>query len=345
MKKIKVLMLGPDRSVHGGVSAMVNNLYKAGLNQKVDLCYIGTMVDGSKLKKLLRAIYSYLEFLCVMHEYNIIHINMASDASYYRKKIFIDTAYLFHKKIIIHEHGGDFVSFYNRMSLRQQNEVKMTLNKASVFLVLSQEWKDFFSDLVTAPIKIVHNAVIVPDEGRRDYSDHNVLYLGRICTDKGMAELLMAADRLHKEIPDMHLYLGGIYEDFYWKSEVEKRTQYVTCVGWITGADKEKMLKDICSVFVLPSYYEGQPVSLMEAMSYGLAPVASRIGGITEIMGSSEGVLVPVGDSDALTEALRNVVANTNRKRKLGTASRNKIIADYDISGTVEKLFRIYEEL
>lgn len=91
MKKIKVLMLGPDRSVHGGVSAMVNNLYKAGLNQKVDLCYIGTMVDESKLKKLLRAIYSYLEFLCVMHEYNIIHINMAS-----------------------------------------------------VFLVLSQEWKDFF---------------------------------------------------------------------------------------------------------------------------------------------------------------------------------------------------------
>ena len=51
--KIRVLMVGPDRGVHGGISAVVNNYYEAGLDRKVDLKYIGTMREGSKVKKLL----------------------------------------------------------------------------------------------------------------------------------------------------------------------------------------------------------------------------------------------------------------------------------------------------
>ena len=50
--RIKVLMVGPDRSVHGGISGVVNNYYDAGITEKVDLNYIGTMVEGSKLRKL-----------------------------------------------------------------------------------------------------------------------------------------------------------------------------------------------------------------------------------------------------------------------------------------------------
>ena len=57
--KIKVLMIGPDRSVHGGISAVVNNYYEAGLDNRVDLKYIGTMKEGSKAYKLLVAIKAY----------------------------------------------------------------------------------------------------------------------------------------------------------------------------------------------------------------------------------------------------------------------------------------------
>lgn len=64
--KIKVLMIGPDRSVHGGISGVVNNYYEAGLDQKIDLCYIGTMVEGTKLHKLLKAAGAYFKFLAVI---------------------------------------------------------------------------------------------------------------------------------------------------------------------------------------------------------------------------------------------------------------------------------------
>ena len=346
MNKKRVLMLGPDRSVHGGVSAVVNNYYSAGLDNKIKLRYIGTMVDGSKLKKLFRAFYAYISFLFFLPCYDIIHVNMASDASYYRKKIFIDTAYFFHKKIVIYEHGGNFKAFYKGMNCRQQDKVKKTLNKADVFIVLSQEWKDFFSDIVTKiQIQIVHNAVPVPAKEKRVYADHNILYLGRICADKGMKELLYAIDKVHTEVPDVHLYLAGNYEEKCWKSEVEKRSTYVTCTGWITGSEKEKLMQDTCSVFVLPSYYEGQPMSLMEAMSYGLAPVTSNIGGVTEMMSEIEGISVPVRDADALYDALLRIIPDTARKTALGKASRLKIINEYSIERTVDSLCRIYGKL
>ena len=60
--KIRVLMVGPDRSVHGGISGVVNNYYEVGLDQRIDLCYIGTMVEGSKIRKLVQAVKAFFQF-------------------------------------------------------------------------------------------------------------------------------------------------------------------------------------------------------------------------------------------------------------------------------------------
>ena len=68
MGKYKVLMVGPDRSVHGGISGVVNNYYAAGLDQKIELKYIGTMIEGSKVRKLWRAMKAYMQFLVQLSE-------------------------------------------------------------------------------------------------------------------------------------------------------------------------------------------------------------------------------------------------------------------------------------
>lgn len=77
---MKVVMLGADRSVKGGVSAVVNNLYEAGLDQRIDLTYIGTMVDGSTAAKLLKGVQALLQFVTVLPKADIVHLNMAADA-------------------------------------------------------------------------------------------------------------------------------------------------------------------------------------------------------------------------------------------------------------------------
>ncbi|MFR1309963.1 MAG: hypothetical protein ACLSCO_14525 [Gallintestinimicrobium sp.] len=141
---MKVVMLGADRSVKGGVSAVVNNLYEAGLDQRIDLTYIGTMVDGSTVAKLLKGVQALLKFVAVLPKADIVHLNMAADASCYRKLIFMQIALWFHKKVVIHEHGGDFQGFYyKRCSAKRQAYIKKMLNRADLFLVLTDVWKDF----------------------------------------------------------------------------------------------------------------------------------------------------------------------------------------------------------
>ncbi len=72
-------MVGPDRSVHGGISAVVNNLYDAGLDKMVNLTYIGTMKDGSRFRKLLIAGKAYLQFCRVIKHCDIVHIHFSSE--------------------------------------------------------------------------------------------------------------------------------------------------------------------------------------------------------------------------------------------------------------------------
>ena len=138
---MKVVMLGADRSVKGGVSAVVNNLYEAGLDQRIDLTYIGTMVDGSTAAKLLKGVQALLQFVTVLPKADIVHLNMAADASCYRKLIFMQIALWFHKKVVIHQHGGDFQGFYyKRCSAKRQAYIKKMLNRADLFLVLTDVW-------------------------------------------------------------------------------------------------------------------------------------------------------------------------------------------------------------
>ena len=184
---MKVVMLGADRSVKGGVSAVVNNLYEAGLDQRIDLTYIGTMVDGSTAAKLLKGVQALLKFVTVLPKADIVHLNMAADASCYRKLIFMQIALWFHKKVVIHEHGGDFQGFYyKRCSAKRQAYIKKMLNRADLFLVLTDVWKDFFADMVDRDkIHVLQNAVPVPKMPKTDYSSHTAVFLGRLCPEKG----------------------------------------------------------------------------------------------------------------------------------------------------------------
>lgn len=344
---IRVLMIGPDRKVHGGISAVVNNYYEAGLDREVKLKYLSTMVDGSKIKKLLWAMMAYLKFLITLPSFTILHVNMASDASYYRKKVFIDTASFFKKKIVIHEHGGDFQDFYRfRLNNKQKDNLKRTLNKAEKFIVLSKQWYTFFSEIVEEKkLLIMENGIILPESAEKDYDNHNLLFLGRICREKGIAELIEAVEQIRRKIPDVHLYLGGVFEDGSLKRLTEGKEDYITCPGWVGSEEKKRMFKE-CSIFVLPSYFEGQPISLMEAMAEGLCVVASEVGGIPQIIERSEqGILVEPKNEAALEKALFRLLENINLRKSMGEAASERIRSQYNVVKNKEMLLQLYREL
>lgn len=344
MEKLKILMIGPDRSVHGGISGVVNNFYAAGLAEKVDLTYVGTMVDGSKIRKLLQAIKAYIRFCTKLSHSDIVHVNMASDVSYYRKSLFIRTAYWFHKKIIIHQHGGDFQTFYHsQLSDKGKKRLRAVFTKADAVIVLTSFWEDFFAQIVDKKkIVIIPNGISLPKMSSRKYGTHKLLFLGRICKEKGIEELLAVVAELSQKYKDIQLYLGGIFEDESLKVLAEQHKETITLLGWIEGSEKEKYL-EFCDIYVLPSYFEGQPVSVLEAMSYASCVVASRVGGIPQMIEDNEsGLLIEPRDQDSLKKALITVLEDERLCTRLGMTAREKVQKEFSIDQCIEKLLSLY---
>lgn len=346
-RKPKVLMIGPARSVHGGISGVVNNYYDAGLHHKVDLYYIGTMVEGSKGTKLLQAAKAYILFLIKAPGYDIIHVNMASDSSYYRKSVFIETAHFFRKKIVIHQHGGNFEEFYNKeLSENGRKRVKKIFSMGDEILVLGPTWKDFFSTIADGrKITVLPDSIRIPGPINKQYGLHKILFLGRLCKAKGVGELLTVMPGLRKQYPDVHLYLGGIWEDEQLKEQAAALSECVTDLGWITGEEKKKYLRE-CDIFVLPSYFEGQSVSILEAMAYSCGIAASETGGIPEMITDEKtGLLVQPQDTETLRTALLRLLYDPDLCRRLGKEARRKVESEFSIEDNITRLLGIYENL
>lgn len=344
---MRVLMIGPARCVHGGISGVVNNYYEAGLDRKIRLRYIGTMVEGGKLRKLIKAGTAYLLFLLALPGCDIVHVNMASDNSYRRKSFFIRTAKRFHKKIVIHQHGGDFETFYYKeQDERGRENIRRILSMGDAFLVLAPAWREFFGELIgREKITVLPDSIAVPAAFEKDYGNHEVLFLGRLCREKGIGELLACVPALVQKFPDFHLYLGGVWEDDGLQKEAQRDPQHITWLGWVSGEEKSRWLRR-CRILTLPSYFEGQSVSLLEAMAYYCGIVATDTGGIPQmILPDQTGLLVPVKDAEALQAALFRLLEDETLCRQLGAAARRKVAAEFGIEENMKTLLGIYEKV
>ena len=340
-------MVGPDRSVHGGISGVVNNYYEAGLDQRIDLCYIGTMVEGSKIRKLVQAVKAFFQFLVRLPGYEIVHVNVASDSSYYRKTFFIKAAKRAGKKIVIHQHGGDFEGFYDReLSDKGREKVRKVLSMGDAFLVLAPPWKEFFGKLIgEEKITVLPDAISIPPYTEKKHGAHKILFLGRICKAKGIGELLAVMPKLKEKYPDVQLYLGGIFEDKELEQQAHALKEQVTCLSWITGEEKERYLRE-CDIFVLPSYFEGQSVAILEAMANCCAVVASRTGGIPQMIIDGEtGILIEPQSESSLRQGIEKVLSDDDLAFSLGEKARKKAAAEFSIENNMERLIHLYEGL
>ena len=367
-KKIKVLMVGPDRQGRGGIASVVNEYYEAGIEDQIQLRYIATMKDGSKLKKVLIAARGLIEFCVCMPTYEIVHVHMASRASFYRKSIFVRLAYKSGKKIVIHVHGAQFQQFVEQeCNARQQAQVRHIFEMADLVLCLSKEWQEYFEGICSPDkIRVLHNAVPMPQETEqsknlevppisgvpkilhyRNKPNDNILFLGRVGERKGMTDLLQIMPKLIADNPKVKLYVGGDgeirrYEKLCNELNIGESVQFL---GWLSKEEKAKYLK-LCSIFVLPSYNEGMPVSLLEAMSYGCAVVASNVGGIPQVMNHQvNGIMIEPGDQVALKQSLQELLQNPELKTQMSEEAVRTISEEFSIEKNIAKLVGMYREL
>ena len=121
--------------------------------------------------------------------------------------------------------------------------------------------------------------------------------------------------------------------------------EYVTDLGWLQGEAKKNYLRT-SDLFVFPTYFEGQPVSVLEAMAYQCGIVATRVGGIPQMIEQEQtGLLIEPKDPEGLKSALQKLLSNPELCERLGKNARAKVQKEFSIEKSLQELIKIYQQL
>ena len=115
----------------------------------------------------------------------------------------------------------------------------------------------------------------------------------------------------------------------------------VTVLSWISPAERDQLLEN-ADAFVLPSYNEGLPMSMLEAMAWGLPAIVTPVGGIPEVISDKQnGLLVQPGNQQQLVQAMQSLIEDERLRLALGTAGRNRV-QSLDIKNYMSSLLKVY---
>ncbi|HZY26394.1 MAG TPA: glycosyltransferase family 4 protein [Bacteroidales bacterium] len=324
----KVLTIGPDYKNHrGGVGAVISvySKYFAVFNF-IPSYKVGSVVYKSYV--FFKSLFKLFFTLISNRKIKIIHIHGASNASFYRKFIvFFIGRYLFREKIVYHIHGGGFSYFYNKSSSFSRRLIRILLSNSDCVITLSQSWYKYFNDNFNIKkLVVLPNIIDYPHKLNRTVSHDSLIFLffGLISEAKGIFDLLNVIE-INKDHyrSRMKLLIGGNGDTQKLKTLITEQNMgdIIEFLGWV-GNEKKIAVFNNSDVFILPSYAEGLPISILEAMSYGKAIIATDVGGVSEIVRENEnGILIEPGNLKQIEQAINNFLENSDMVKRFGEVS------------------------
>jgi glycosyltransferase involved in cell wall biosynthesis len=350
-------MVGPHPyRVKGGISTIARHLLHSELMKEYPIDYVSTMVDGSKLIKIgwFLAGFFLFSFRILFKQNLLVHIQGSHYASFYRKMLFILLAKLAGKKIIYQCHGSHFDIFYDQGPGWQRFLIRWIISLCDRTIALSPQWAVFFARFLRPSCIIVLENPI-PLEKYRKKGEKNrefpgplkILFSGRVYEDKGVLDLLSITPKLVEKFPELKVQFAGHgdLDKFIKMAQTLGVEPQVEFLGWV---DPEAMvdLYHQATLFTLPSYHEGFPMVILEAMACGLPVVSTRVGGIPELIEEgTNGHLIEPGDQTALLKGLLDLLTHPETRKIMGEENVRKIKAKYDISIYIDRLKNIYGEI
>jgi glycosyltransferase involved in cell wall biosynthesis len=346
-----VVMLGTGLETRGGIAAVISSYRAHGLFERWPIDYIATHRDGSKVVKMLTALQAFFTLLYQVVRYprSVMHVHGASRASFWRKSIYMAIGLLAGWRIVFHLHGGGFARFHrDECGPVAQAVIRFLFDRAAWIVVVSESWKEWAHGITSnRRIVCIPNPVSLPLRVSQAREPGLVVFAGRCEASKGIFDLLEAAGVLRAQVPGLRIECAG-------DGDLGKVQRYAASMnlaarvkmrGWLAREASEQLLSR-AAVFVLPSYAEGLPMSVLEAMAAGCPVVATNVGGIPDLITNGvDGLLVPPGDPDALAAALQRILRDHAFAQQLGNAARQTIANRYTAERSLERLEQMYAGL
>ncbi|WP_197490099.1 glycosyltransferase family 4 protein [Rheinheimera sp. SA_1] len=350
-KKIN-LMIGTDPKGQGGIAAVEQTMLEQPLAKNWQIQFVASHKSATKIGLLLIFLAAFFRIfaLRLTGVPGFAHIHLASRGSFSRKALLAKWASFLGFRILLHLHGAQFDQFYeSECSPVKQQKVAKLFYLADLVVVLGDKWFHWVSHTFPAvkKLKIVYNpgpSVTLP---RQLNSTPTLLFLGRLGERKGVHDLIEALPEVIKLVPDLKIILGGDgdLDRFRLQAESAGILSHVEFAGWI-GSERKFQLLSSSTAFVLPSYNEGFPVGIIEAMACGIPIVATTVGGIPDaITHGQEGLLVPAGDISALSQALISVLINQTLAQQLSSQAKHKYEQNFSCDAIMPLWDQLYMEI
>ncbi|MBF2050841.1 MAG: glycosyltransferase family 4 protein [Leptolyngbya sp. IPPAS B-1204] len=366
-KFIRVLMLGAGLDVQGGITS-VEKLMLDYAPPELRIHHVPTFAKGSATRNIavfLGAIATLIQALS-RNQTDLVHIHFSDRGSTFRKLILAFITLCFHKPFILHCHGAAYREFYAQLPRVVKGLIIAGFSQCAKFIALSESWRDFYSKsfhLSPDQMVVLPNPVVLPAEvpDRSQQQTITFVFLGRIGEhggaldavrsviafprqDKGAFDLIRAFAALPASVrAQARLVLAG-------NGDVEQAQTLIADLGladravvhaWVNPTQRDQLLAN-ASVFVLPSYNEGLPMSMLEAMAWELPVIVTPVGGIPEVITSERnGLLVQPGNLTELTEAMKRLIQDYQLRNELGIAARNTVRV-LDVKHYMQSMLKLY---
>jgi glycosyltransferase involved in cell wall biosynthesis len=277
---------------------------------------------------------------------------MAYGGSALRKLVLLRVAGFLGVPTILHLHGSEFAVFAERLSPRLRAMLVASMTRAARIVVIGSFWRQFLMEglgIEEAKVVVVPNGVPLPVTPPPSPADSpcRIVYLGALGRRKGTSDLLraLATPRLKDLRWEAVIAGNGEVNAFRAEAAALGIADRVHFTGWIGPEDAQALLTS-AGIFVLPSYNEGLPVAVLEAMATGVCVVTTRVGAIPDLgIDGESGFLVDPGDVENLTDRLATLVGDAGLRCRFGHNGRLRIESGFTIGSTAGRLAALYREV
>jgi len=343
----KILIISTSLNTRGGISAVVNAHLTSNLYKQFDVEIIETHIDKSNIIKIYYFVKSFLKFTFHIFRCDLVHLHFSEPVSLIRKIPFVIVSSLLNKFIISHLHAPGHIPELNKNYHFLYNYV---FTKSDDIIVLSKTWKN----MVISDFKVNKNKVhtisnpCTPIISKVPFvKKKQILFAGSLIARKNYKTLICAFSKINNDFPDWKLIMCGngqlgVAKELVAELKINNNVEFL---GWVRGHSKHKAFSE-ASIFCLPSLAEGLPMAILDAFSYHIPVISSKVGGIVDFVSHNHDVLLFDPNSiDELYVCLKRIITDDSLKNKLTNGSiymSTKVFSLFNIEKEILKIYKKY---
>lgn len=359
MTKKKVLFVGSFKELGGsgnvgGQMFACKSLIESSLSDKVDWTLVDSTADSNISNPLLyRILKAFKRILIVFYNLAFKKVDIAliftsNGFSFLEKGTIALLAKLFGVKVILAPRSGFIIQDFENAGFMKLY-ITYVFKKVDFVICQGKKWQSYFSintGVSKEKLIIVQNWINLDKYCLTNNPQGivNILFLGWVDKNKGIHELIESLVEVDKK----YNYILNIAGDGAAMKEIKPRidelglTNKIKIHGWVTGMEKMSLLT-VTDIFVLPSYYEGFPNALLEAMASGIACIATNVGSVADLISDKEnGLVIRVKNVHSLSQALNILLSNPELRSKLGTNARKTSEINNSLESAVIKFSTLF---